>query len=123
MTQQARGVRRCRPVRGGCAMRWAESQAGTRRERVTLMRARRSLVAVSVAALAALSLAACGRSAPDVAAYVGDTRYSVDRVDAICLSGGSAFGLGASDGTMRWLRERGRGVAVGGVVVPIVPTA
>ncbi len=47
------------------------------------MRARRSLVAVSVAALAALSLAACGRSAPDVAAYVGDTRYSVERVDAI----------------------------------------
>src|SRR4051794_23568158 len=52
-----------------------------------------------------------------------DPTCTVDRVDAICLSGGSAFGLGASDGTMRWLRERGRGVAVGGVVVPIVPTA
>src|SRR4051812_41818113 len=52
-----------------------------------------------------------------------DPSCTVDRVDAICLSGGSAFGLGASDGTMRWLRERGRGVAVGGVVVPIVPTA
>ncbi|MFG2053571.1 hypothetical protein ACGFI9_06005 [Micromonospora sp. NPDC048930] len=47
------------------------------------MRARRLFAAASVAALAVLSLAACGRSAPDVAAYVGDTRYSVDRVDEI----------------------------------------
>ncbi len=46
-----------------------------------------------------------------------------ERVDAICLSGGSAFGLSAGDGVMRWLRERGRGVPVAGVVVPIVPTA
>ncbi|WP_346118041.1 hypothetical protein [Micromonospora coerulea] len=47
------------------------------------MRARRLTAAASVAALAVLSLGACGRSAPDVAAYVGDTTYSVDRVDAI----------------------------------------
>ncbi|MFY1619373.1 hypothetical protein [Micromonospora sp. WMMD736] len=47
------------------------------------MRARRVIVAASVAALAALSLAACGRSAPSVAAYIGDTTYSVDRVDTI----------------------------------------
>lgn len=47
------------------------------------MRARRLIAAASVAALAVLSLGACGRSAPDVAAYVGDTTYSVDRVDAI----------------------------------------
>lgn len=47
------------------------------------MGARRLIAAASVAALAVLSLAACGRSAPDVAAYVGDTRYSVDRVDEI----------------------------------------
>lgn len=47
----------------------------------------------------------------------------VDRVDAICLSGGSAFGLSTADGVMRWLREQGRGVAVGDVVVPIVPAA
>jgi hypothetical protein len=47
------------------------------------MRARRLTAAASVAALAVLSLAACGRSAPDVAAYVGDTTYSVDRVDEI----------------------------------------
>ncbi|WP_446218376.1 hypothetical protein [Micromonospora sp. IBHARD004] len=47
------------------------------------MRARRLIAAASVAALAVLPLAACGRSAPDVAAYVGDRTYSVDRVDAI----------------------------------------
>lgn len=47
----------------------------------------------------------------------------VDRIDAICLSGGSAFGLSAADGVMRWLREQGRGVAIGESVVPIVPAA
>lgn len=52
-----------------------------------------------------------------------DPSCRVDRVDAICLSGGSAFGLSAADGVMRWLRERGRGVAIADVVVPIVPTA
>jgi L-aminopeptidase/D-esterase-like protein len=52
-----------------------------------------------------------------------DPSCRVDRVDAICLSGGSAFGLGAADGVMRWMRERGRGITVGEAVVPIVPTA
>ncbi|MFC8846134.1 MULTISPECIES: hypothetical protein [unclassified Micromonospora] len=47
------------------------------------MRARRLIAAASVAALGVLSLAACGKAAPDVAAYVGDTKYSVDRVDEI----------------------------------------
>ncbi|MEU8327218.1 hypothetical protein [Micromonospora sp. NPDC048839] len=47
------------------------------------MRARRVIAAASVAALGVLSLAACGKSAPDVAAYVGDTTYSLERVDAI----------------------------------------
>ncbi|MFG1868927.1 hypothetical protein [Micromonospora arborensis] len=47
------------------------------------MRARRVIAAASVAALGVLSLAACGKSAPGVAAYVGDTAYSVERVDAI----------------------------------------
>ncbi|MFD0787153.1 hypothetical protein ACFQZ8_24905, partial [Micromonospora azadirachtae] len=53
------------------------------RERVIVMRARRLIAAASVAALAVLSLAACGRSAPDVAAYVGDTSWSTSRVDEI----------------------------------------
>ena len=46
-----------------------------------------------------------------------------DQVHAILLTGGSAFGLDAAGGVMRWLEERGRGFAVGPVLVPIVPTA
>lgn len=52
-----------------------------------------------------------------------DPSCRVDRVDAICLSGGSAFGLSSADGVMRWLRDRGRGVAIADIVVPIVPAA
>jgi L-aminopeptidase/D-esterase-like protein len=50
----------------------------------------------------------------------------VRQVDAICLSGGSAYGLAAADGVMRWLSERSRGLRVGTAeheVVPIVPGA
>jgi len=45
------------------------------------------------------------------------------RVDAIVLTGGSAFGLAAADGVMRWLESRHRGFAVGPGVIPIVPAA
>ncbi|MFV1470574.1 P1 family peptidase [Mycolicibacterium elephantis] len=48
---------------------------------------------------------------------------SVRHVDAVVLSGGSAFGLAAADGVMRFLEEQGRGVALEGGVVPIVPAA
>jgi L-aminopeptidase/D-esterase-like protein len=44
-------------------------------------------------------------------------------VDAICLSGGSAFGLDTASGVMHWLADRGRGVTVRDHVVPIVPAA
>lgn len=47
----------------------------------------------------------------------------VERVHAICLCGGSAFGLAAADGVMRFLRERGVGVQAGAARVPIVPAA
>jgi L-aminopeptidase/D-esterase-like protein len=47
----------------------------------------------------------------------------VDRVDAIFLTGGSAYGLDAAAGVMRWMEERGRGFSVGHGVVPIVPAA
>jgi len=47
----------------------------------------------------------------------------VDRVHAILLTGGSAYGLSAATGVMRWLEERGYGFGVTAGVVPIVPAA
>lgn len=44
-------------------------------------------------------------------------------VDAIVLSGGSAYGLAAAHGAQRWCEENGRGFAVPGGLVPIVPAA
>jgi len=52
-----------------------------------------------------------------------DPASLVQAVDALVLSGGSAFGLAAADGVMGWLREQGRGFAVGDAQVPIVPAA
>jgi len=52
-----------------------------------------------------------------------DPANTVRFVDAVLLAGGSAYGLAAADGVMRWLEERERGVAMGGGVVPIVPGA
>ena len=49
--------------------------------------------------------------------------HLVDRIDALMLTGGSAYGLDAAAGVMRWMEERGRGFAVPGGVVPIVPAA
>jgi L-aminopeptidase/D-esterase-like protein len=47
----------------------------------------------------------------------------VEKVHAIVLSGGSAFGLAAADGVMRWLEEKGIALDVGVAKVPIVPAA
>jgi L-aminopeptidase/D-esterase-like protein len=52
-----------------------------------------------------------------------DAEMTVEAVQAICISGGSAFGLDAATGVQSWLAERGRGFAVGDAVVPIVPAA
>ncbi|HSC64159.1 MAG TPA: P1 family peptidase [Caldimonas sp.] len=60
-----------------------------------------------------------------------DPVNAIDKVHAIVLAGGSAFGLDAASGVMRWLDERGIGATIGapaeGVaapfVVPIVPAA
>ncbi len=48
---------------------------------------------------------------------------TVERVHAIVLSGGSAFGLDAAGGAVRALEQRGVGFEVGGARVPIVPAA
>lgn len=52
-----------------------------------------------------------------------DPANSVRHVDAVVLTGGSAYGLAAADGVMTWLEEQGRGVSMDGGVVPIVPAA
>lgn len=52
-----------------------------------------------------------------------DPAQTVEGIDAIALSGGSAFGLDAASGVQALLKEQGRGYAVGRARVPIVPAA
>ncbi|WP_427166905.1 P1 family peptidase [Streptomyces sp. C1-1] len=55
-----------------------------------------------------------------------DPRNLVQKVEAVVLTGGSAYGLDAASGVMGWLEEQGRGVRVGvdpTHVVPVVPAA
>src|ERR1700761_4050624 len=52
-----------------------------------------------------------------------DLANTIEKVDAIALSGGSAFGLEAGGGVQAWLAERGRGLNVRGAIIPIVPGA
>jgi len=52
-----------------------------------------------------------------------DPAQTVSGIDAICLAGGSAFGLDAASGVQARLREQGRGFPVREARVPIVPAA
>jgi L-aminopeptidase/D-esterase-like protein len=52
-----------------------------------------------------------------------DLANTVERIDAIALAGGSAFGLDAGSGVQAWLAEQGRGFEVRGALIPIVPGA
>ncbi|MFJ8585891.1 P1 family peptidase [Streptomyces sp. NPDC093595] len=55
-----------------------------------------------------------------------DPRNLVQRIEAVVLTGGSAYGLDSASGVMAWLEEQGRGVRVGpdpSHVVPVVPAA
>ncbi|PNE42796.1 P1 family peptidase [Streptomyces noursei] len=55
-----------------------------------------------------------------------DPRNLVQRIEAVVLTGGSAFGLDAASGVVHWLEEQGRGFRVGpdpAQVVPVVPAA
>lgn len=45
---------------------------------------------------------------------------TIERVDAVVLTGGSAYGLDAASGVQAWLRENGRGFAIANIRVPIV---
>jgi L-aminopeptidase/D-esterase-like protein len=52
-----------------------------------------------------------------------DPLANAARVHGILLTGGSAFGLAAADGVMRWLERSGRGYETPGGLVPLVPAA
>ena len=52
-----------------------------------------------------------------------DPSAMVQHINAICLCGGSAFGLAAAAGVVQWLYERGMGFDAGAARVPIVPAA
>lgn len=52
-----------------------------------------------------------------------DSRAAVDKANAVFLSGGSAYGLDAAGGVMRYLKEKNTGFQTAGGVVPIVPAA
>ena len=49
--------------------------------------------------------------------------HVVESIDALLLTGGSAYGLGAANGVVEWLRERGIGFRTPAAAVPIVPAA
>src|SRR6187402_1692188 len=52
-----------------------------------------------------------------------DPVNTVDGIDGIALSGGSAFGLEAGGGVQAWLAEQGRGFRIRDAIIPIVPGA
>jgi L-aminopeptidase/D-esterase-like protein len=52
-----------------------------------------------------------------------DPAQTVEGIDAVVLSGGSAYGLDAASGAQAYLREQGRGFKVREAIVPIVPGA
>jgi L-aminopeptidase/D-esterase-like protein len=69
------------------------------------------------------AVAVLGRATGTRELHTLSPSHLVDRIDAILLTGGSAYGLDAAAGVMRWMEERGRGFPVVGGVVPIVPAA
>jgi L-aminopeptidase/D-esterase-like protein len=52
-----------------------------------------------------------------------DPAQTIDGIDAIVLSGGSAFGLDSASGVQAYMREQGRGFRIRDAVVPIIPGA
>ncbi len=52
-----------------------------------------------------------------------DPAQTVEGIDAIVISGGSAFGLDAASGAQAYMREQGRGFAIREARVPIIPAA
>ena len=74
-------------------------------------------------ALVTASVDVCGGGPGTRETALLDPAQTVEGIDAIVLSGGSAFGLDAASGVQAWLREQGRGFHVRDARVPIVPGA
>lgn len=72
-------------------------------------------------AIAAVDVRGGGPGTRDIAAL--GLEATVQHLHALVFSGGSAYGLDACGGVMHWLRGQGRGFAIHGTVVPIVPGA
>jgi L-aminopeptidase/D-esterase-like protein len=72
-------------------------------------------------AIAAVDVRGGGPGTREAAAL--DPTSTVERIDGIALSGGSALGLDAAGGVQAWLREQGRGFRIREAVIPIVPGA
>jgi len=72
-------------------------------------------------AIAAVDVRGGGPGTRDIEALAPES--TVQEIHGIALGGGSAYGLDAAGGVMHWLRGQGRGFAIGGTVVPIVPAA
>jgi L-aminopeptidase/D-esterase-like protein len=67
--------------------------------------------------------AVVGRATATRELLLASPSHVTDRVDAVLLTGGSAYGLDAAAGVMRWMEERGRGFPMSRGVVPLVPAA
>lgn len=65
----------------------------------------------------------CGSSPASREVNVLELEGHVNDIHGLLLTGGSALGLGATDGVMRFLKEKGIGLHFRGALVPIVPTA
>jgi L-aminopeptidase/D-esterase-like protein len=74
-------------------------------------------------ALAKPSWAAIASRLAAALVITASVAMTVEHIDALVFSGGSAFGLDAASGVQAWLREQGRGFAVREALVPSVPGA
>jgi L-aminopeptidase/D-esterase-like protein len=64
-----------------------------------------------------------GRATATRELHLASPWHVTDRIDAVLLTGGSAYGLDAAAGVMRWMEERQRGFPMAHGVVPLVPAA
>ncbi len=109
---------------GGTLADVAGVRVGHAQRRSTGWQTGTTVVFVPSGAVAAVDVRGGGPGTRETDAL--DHRNVVDRIHAVCLTGGSAYGLSAADGVMAFLEARGLGVRVGPAtneVVPVVPTA